>query len=113
MWKISNGLSNLGQHVKVEQRKDQVWYLPQENSFRWNYDQLRKRKAIVSVPFAYGVSYTAINNKDILIISTTERMQVDLQWKTVTFFPQKVQPAYISFGHEERPLNSEIPQADK
>lgn len=74
----------------------------------------RKRRAIISVPFIYGISYIAVNNKDILIISTTVGMQVTLQWKTVT--PpkkKKVQHDYISFGHEERPLNSEIPQADK
>lgn len=54
-----------------------------------NYDQLRKRKAIISVSFIYGITYIAINNKDILIISTTVGMQVALQWKTVTFFPPK------------------------
>lgn len=79
-----------------------------------NYDQLRKRKAIISVSFIYGITYIAINNKDILIISTTVGMQVALQWKTVTYFsPKKVQRAYISSGHEEQALNGEIPAADK
>lgn len=44
-----------------------------------NYDQVRKRKAIISVSFIYGITYIAINNKDILIISTTVGMQVALQ----------------------------------
>lgn len=79
-----------------------------------NYDQLRKRKAIISVSFIYGIIYIAINNKDILIISTTVGMQVALQWKMVTlFFSKKVQRAYISFGQEEQPLNGEIPAARK
>lgn len=75
IWIISNGLSKLGQPCQGRAKKipSMIFFLKR------NYDQLRKRKAIISVSFIYGITYIAINNKDILIISTTVGMQVPLQ----------------------------------